>query len=159
MACQLFMWSIANFLSSQQLCYLTFRSSVMHTCFAELGELFTWWHHQMETFSVLLAICVGNSLVTGKFPAQRPVMRSFNIFFDLRLNEQLSKQSWGWWFEMLLHPLWRHCNEIIVCYQQGVIWYLSLTPYVKHKAHIHSFSVIKMHMKLSQSFQNCQKCF
>ena len=37
----------------------------------------------METFSMLLAICAGNSPVTGEFPAQRPVMRSFDIFFDL----------------------------------------------------------------------------
>ena len=43
----------------------------------------TWWRHQMETFPVLLALCVGNSPVTGEFPAQRPVARSFDIFFDL----------------------------------------------------------------------------
>ena len=53
----------------------------------------------------------------GEFPAKRPVTRSFDVFFDLRLNKQLSKQSWGWWFEMLLHPLWRHCNVISV-----IIW-------------------------------------
>ena len=45
-----------------------------------------WWRHQMETFSALLAICAGNSPVTGEFPAQRPVTRSFDVFFDLRLN-------------------------------------------------------------------------
>ena len=28
----------------------------------------TWWRHQMETFSALLAICAGNSVVTGEFP-------------------------------------------------------------------------------------------
>ena len=44
-------------------------------------------------------------------PAQRPVTRSFNVFLDLRLNKPLSKQSWGWWFEMLSRPLWRHCND------------------------------------------------
>ena len=38
--------------------------------------------------------------VTGEFPAQRPVTRSFYVSFDLRLNIRLSKQSWGWWFEM-----------------------------------------------------------
>ena len=36
----------------------------------------TWWRHQMETFSALLALCAGNSPVTGEFPAQRPVTRS-----------------------------------------------------------------------------------
>ena len=37
----------------------------------------------METFSAFLAICAGNSPVTGEFPAQRPVTRSFGVFFDL----------------------------------------------------------------------------
>ena len=41
----------------------------------------TWWRHRMETFSALLAICAGYSPVTGKFPAQRPVTRSFDGFF------------------------------------------------------------------------------
>ena len=72
----------------------------------------SWWRHQMETFSALLAICTGNSPVPGEFPAQRPVTRSFDVFFDPRLNKRLSKQSWGWWFETLLRPLWRHCNVI-----------------------------------------------
>ena len=68
------------------------------------------WRHQMETFSALLTICAGNSPVTGEFPAQRLVSRSFDVFFDLRLNKRLSKQLWDWWFETLSHLLWRHCN-------------------------------------------------
>ena len=71
----------------------------------------TWWRHQMETFSALLAICARNSPVPGEFPAQRPVTRSFDVFFHLRLNKRLSKQSWGWWFETLSCPLWRHRNQ------------------------------------------------
>ena len=43
----------------------------------------------METFSELLVICEGNSPVTGELPAQRPVTRSFYVFFDLRLNKRL----------------------------------------------------------------------
>ena len=74
----------------------------------------TWWRHQMETFSALLAICAGYSSVSGEFPAQRPVTRSFDVFFDLRLHKRLSKQSWGWWFETLSRPLWRRCNESII---------------------------------------------
>ena len=46
-----------------------------------------------ENIFALLAICAGNSLLTGEFPAQRPVTRSFDVFFDTRLNKQLSKQS------------------------------------------------------------------
>ena len=68
------------------------------------GKL-SWWRHQMETFSAFLALCARNSPVTGEFPAQRPVTRSFASFFDLRLNKQLSKQPWGWWFETPPWPL------------------------------------------------------
>ena len=70
----------------------------------------SWWRHQIATFSALLAICAGNSPVTGEFPAQRPVKRSFDVFFDLRLSKRLSKQPWCWWFETSSRPLWRHCN-------------------------------------------------
>ena len=74
------------------------------------SDLLPWWRHQMETFSALLAFCAGNSPVPGEFPAQRPVTRSFGVFFDLRPNKRLSKQWWGWWFETLSCPLWRHSN-------------------------------------------------
>ena len=73
-------------------------------------NMVTWWRHQMETFFALLALCAGNSLVPGEFPAQRPVTRSFDVFFDLCPNKRLSKQWWGWWFETPLCPLWRHYN-------------------------------------------------
>ena len=54
--------------------------------------LHSWWRHQMETFSALLAICAGNSPVPGEFPTQRPVTRNFIVYFDLRPNKRLSKQ-------------------------------------------------------------------
>ena len=66
------------------------------------------WKH----FPRLLALCAGNSSVTGEFPSQRPVTQSFDIFFDLRLNKWLSKQSWGWWFETPRCSWWRHCNVV-----------------------------------------------
>ena len=69
---------------------------------------FSWWRHQ--TCSALLAPCAGNSSVTGEIPAQRPETRSFNVFFDLRLNKRLSKQSWGWRFKTPSRSLWRHCR-------------------------------------------------
>ena len=58
--------------------------------------LVSWWRHQMETFSALLALCVGNSPVPGEFPTQRPVTRSFDVFFDLRrLNGPVNKCKAG----------------------------------------------------------------
>ena len=63
----------------------------------------------METFSALLAICAGNSPVTGEFPVQRPVKRSFDVFFfAMHLNKRLNKQSWGCWFKTPSRPLSRH---------------------------------------------------
>ena len=76
----------------------------------------------METFSALLAICAGNALITGEFPAQRPVTRNFDVFFDLRLNKRLRKQSWGWWFEKSSTPLWRHSNRWTHSILQTIEW-------------------------------------
>ena len=63
----------------------------------------------------------------GEFPALRPVTRSFDVFFDLRPNTRLSKQSWGWWFETPSSPLWRHCN--------GCLKPLLTPLFIKHREH------------------------
>ena len=99
-------------------------------------NLMSWWRHQMETFSALLTLCG----VTVGFPSQRPVTRSFGVFFDVRLNTRLSKRSGGWWLETPLGSLWRHCygevasgitlelylaQEGVVCYHHEleITWY------------------------------------
>ena len=56
-------------------------------------------------------LCAGNSPVTAVFPAQRPMMRNFNIFFDRHLNKRFSKQSSRRWFETPSRSLWSPCNE------------------------------------------------
>ena len=60
-------------------------------------------------FRVTGPLC-GEFTGPGEFPTQRPVTRSFGVFFDLRLNKRLSKQPWGWWFETPSWSLWHHCN-------------------------------------------------
>ena len=74
----------------------------------------SWWRHQMEIFYKLMPICAVDPPVTSDFPAQRPVTRSFDVFFDLRLNKRSSIQSGGWWLEILSRTLWRHCNGMIM---------------------------------------------
>ena len=73
-------------------------------------------------FRVTGPLC-GEFTGLGEFPTQRPVMRSFDVYFDLCLNKRLCKQSWGWWFEMLLCPLWGHSNEakvhLMIFYRAG----------------------------------------
>ena len=74
----------------------------------------SWWRNQTEIFFALLDFCAGNSPLTGEFPSRKTVTRSFDVFFDLRLNKRLSKQSRRRWFETPLRFLWRHCNILTV---------------------------------------------
>ena len=62
-------------------------------------------------FRVTGPLC-GEFTGPGEFPTQRPVTRSFDVFFDLRLNKRLSKQPRGWLFETPSWSLWRQCNVI-----------------------------------------------
>ena len=73
--------------------YLAISCQPFETLWSDQGQRIPWWRHQMETFSALLAFCAENSPVTGEFPSQRPVTRSFHVFFDMRLNKRMSKQS------------------------------------------------------------------
>ena len=73
----------------------------------------TWWSHQMETFSALLALCEGNPQVAGVFSSQRLMTWSFDVSFDVHLNKRLSKHSRRRWFDTSWHSLWRHCINLV----------------------------------------------
>ena len=88
----------------------------------------TWWSRQMITFSALMALCEENSLVTGGFPSHKPVIRSFDVFFDLRQNKLFIKQSRCQWFEMPSSSLWRHSNEIAYVGRTCFVFLGSLLP-------------------------------
>ena len=76
------------------------------------GYHFSWWRHQMETFSALLAICAGNSPVPGEIPTDRPVTRSFDVFFDLRLiNDWVNNREAG---DLRRHV--DHYDVSVMCY-------------------------------------------
>ena len=67
-----------------------------------------WLRHPMTAFFFAkLALCEGNPPVTAEFPPQKPVTRSSAVFFDLRRNKRLGKQSRRWWFETPSPSLWR----------------------------------------------------
>ena len=84
------------------------------------------WRQSMMTssngnvFRVTGPLC-GEFIGPGEFSTQRPVTRSFDVFFDLRLNKRLSKQPWGWWFVTPSCPLWRQCNVCLL----AAFWTLS----------------------------------
>ena len=64
---------------------------------------------EWKTFLVPVLLW-GEPSVTGGFPSQRPVSRSFDVSYDLRLDKRSSKQSGRWWFKTLSFSLWRHHN-------------------------------------------------
>ena len=109
-------------------CAMTKESSLRYWTFLWV----TWWRYQMETFSALLALCAGNLPVTGEFPAQKPVTRSFDVFFNLHLNQQFRKKSRRRWFETPLCSLWRHCNE-----STGHRHYERMTEYICWAPQLH----------------------
>ena len=76
-------------------------------CKERLAFWLIWWRHQMATMSALLALCEGNP------PLLKAVTRIFEVFFDLRMNKRLSKQSRRRWFETTSRSLWRHCNRCL----------------------------------------------
>ena len=97
-----------------------------------------WWRYQMEAFSALLALCERNPPVTGGFPSQRPVTRSFDFFFlDLRLNDS--------------GDLRRHCahDDVTVmvklhAYLAGVTTALQWDNWVACRGNSHRYDTIKI---------------
>ena len=86
----------------------------------------TWERHRITRSVSMMTSSNGNvfrvtghSPATDEIPSQRPVTRSFDVFFDLRLNKRLSKQSKHWWFETPSRSLWRHCNVSITMTSYG----------------------------------------
>ena len=95
-------WQINSFVLTDHICYCLY---------------VTWWRHQMETFSALLAICAGNSPVPGEFPTQRPVTRSFDVtLICARINAWVNNREAG-----DLRRYRPHCDVIVM-----ISWTLSL---------------------------------
>ena len=77
-------------------------------------------------FRVTGPLC-GEFTGPGEIPTQRPVTRSFDVFFDRRLNKRLSKQPRGWWLETLSCSLWRQSNGLHFClllFCCGLAWFI-----------------------------------
>ena len=66
----------------------------------------------------------------GEFTGHRSVTRSFDVFFDLRPNKWLRKQSCGWWFETPSRPLWHHCNDWQVRFLKSSWFYVHFTRFI-----------------------------
>ena len=104
------------------------RQNIYHSFSPQKTPHTSWWHHQMETFSALLALCAWNSLVTGEFPSQRPETQSLDVFFDL---------SWikGWVNNPEAGDLRRHHahNDVIVMLTlAGELWGVIYEDFVEN---------------------------
>ena len=83
-----------------------------------LMSFFIWW----RSFKLGLILLIHDDVIKWKHfprywscvrgihrsPAQRLATRSFDVFFDLRLNNQEGRR----WFETPSCSLWRHCNGL-----------------------------------------------
>ena len=74
----------------------------------------------------------------GEFTGLRWIPRTkasdagFGVFFDLRLNKRLSKQSWGWLLETLSWSLWRQSNGLhilcnILCFDWDICYSMMIS--------------------------------
>ena len=90
------------------LLWVAFISDLLSNLFSRCGQRMM-TSSNGNIFRVTGPLC-GEFTGPGEFPTQRPVTRSFDVIFDLRLNKRLSKQPRGWWFETPSCPFWRHGN-------------------------------------------------
>ena len=63
-----------------------------------MADLYSWWRHQMETFSALLALCAGNSPVPGEFPLCVTFVRGIH-------RSPVNSPHKGQWRGALMFPL------------------------------------------------------
>ena len=103
------------------------------------------WRHQMETYFHITGPLWGKPPVNDGFPSQRPVTRTFGVFFELHLNKRLSKQSRSWWLETPSRSLWCYCNVITTfqhvcgfgpnvkpCHHQSSFWLGTCVTRINH---------------------------
>ena len=104
-------WHVSPQLSCASVCFCKM-INISHGKFPPM----VWWRHQMETIVALLALCEGSHRSPMDSPHKSQWRGAF-MFFYLRPNKRLSKQSRRPWFETPWCSLWRHCNGFAVVQQ------------------------------------------
>ena len=74
----------------------------------------SWWRHHMEPFPRYWPFVRGIQRPLVNFPYKGQWRGASMFSLICALNERLSKQSWGWWFETPSRSLWHHCNAVIL---------------------------------------------
>ena len=98
-------------------------------------------------FRVTGPLC-GEFTGPGEFPTQRPVTRSFDVFFDMLPNKRFSQQSWGWWFETPSLSLWRHRNDSAPMEYAPVLFVLFATVIFTHWVWSKMTAILQITFKL-----------
>ena len=112
---------ISKYFNTKLICMENWEMLLPITCHDDVMK----WKH----FRVTGPLWGEFAVTTGEFPTQMPVTRSFDIFFDLRLNKRLSKPSRRRWFETPSCSLWRHCS-VYPLFQIRVGREVNVYPYV-----------------------------
>ena len=97
-----------------------FRSIIFPRNYVVFMTLRKLWRHQMETFAALLVLCTGNSPVTGEFPAQRPVTRSFDTSMWY-INVLYKSMAWHKTAVIPLQTHWSYCSLVLNHKNDGTI--------------------------------------
>ena len=92
--------------------------------------------------------------VTGEFPSQRPVTRSFDVFVDLRLIKRLSKPSIRRRFETPWRSLWRHSNNGIE--NDDIFTLLNVSTKLAKQDSWICFCKLGFMVAIHNQFYNCQ---
>ena len=134
----LLLWSVHVFLATDYFHFMTQQYVITHVTTmmtASNGNVFR-----------VTGPLSGEFTGPGEFPTQRPVTRSFDVFFHRRLNKQLSRQPRGWWFETPPWSLWRQCNDI------AKLPYIWLVEYIRlHGCHLQFIHLQRFMTQLQES--------
>ena len=112
LACAWALCSFANRMAKAvwSLCFWLSVSRSRNIPSLNLHDDFIKWKHFLHNWPFVRGIHW-----SGWIPHTKARTRSFDVFYDLRLNKRLSKQPWGWWFETASWSLWCQCNGFLHC--------------------------------------------
>ena len=102
--------------------YIWYRIWIHFTGFSFCLVTWSWWHHNRDRLSTLLALCVGNPLGTGGYTTQKPALqKGFHGFIVVYHNKLLNKKLSCQWYEMPSNP-----GDIYVKMNSQSLWTISV---------------------------------
>ena len=119
-----------------------------------------WSHHLNNCWCIFLLLCT-DIMMKMKSSNGNIFCISGPLWGDAELwcvlwsapNNRLSKQLWGWWFEMSSHSLWHHCNDKWNFHQDAII-IIQKGAFGKERLHKHYIVVSLSGMILYQHYSD-----